>query len=671
MLSFLGSAGVAAALAGASLLVWRGVKAARGGTADLGGPSKLVLAGAIVAMGAMQVALLTDDFSLSYVANHHSSTTPFPFDVATAWAALEGSIVLWGLVLAVFTRIVAVRQTRDPDPLGAAALAVMGGVGIFFFGLMLTVANPFEVCVDALATGCAASSPWPWATVDLPVEGPGPNPLLQNHFLMAIHPPVLYIGYVGLTVPFAFAIGALALGSPGPEWLRRSHRSTLVAWSFLGLGILLGGWWAYEVLSWGGYWAWDPVENASLMPWLVATAFIHSGLVQQRRGMLQAWNFVLVISAFALTILGTFLTRSGTINSVHSFTQSAIGPALLGFLVLVLVGSFTLFSMRSQMAATSPRIETFVSREGTFLVNNLLLSVYALIVLIGTTYPLLLEAFTGDQVGVGEPFFNRLAVPLSYLLLLTIGFGAVTPWRGAASGLLWRRLRGPGVIALGAGIITALTVTRVGWVVLAVALGTWVAAAVVGLLVEQARTREAKTGRPFVTEMRTVIRNDQPFWAGQLSHIGVALVAVGIAFAANLPLHAEVDLQPGQSAQFAGFDLVYQSPFRRTEPNRIVEGARVDVYIDDRLQETLEPSVNFYGESAGIVTPAVMTRAEGDLYLTLRSIDSDSVSLALDTSPMVWLLWLGGITVAAGGFWSLAARRAVRSAAREREQAIV
>jgi cytochrome c-type biogenesis protein CcmF len=227
------------------------------------------------------------------------------------------------------------------------------------------------------------------------------------------------------------------------------------------------------------------------------------------------------------------------------------------------------------------------------------------------------------------------------------------------------------VIALGAGIITALTVTRVGWVVLAVALGTWVAAAVVGLLVEQARTREAKTGRPFVTEMRTVIRNDQPFWAGQLSHIGVALVAVGIAFAANLPLHAEVDLQPGQSAQFAGFDLVYQSPFRRTEPNRIVEGARVGVYIDDRLQETLEPSVNFYGDSAGIVTPAVMTRAEGDLYLTLRSIDSDSVSLALDTSPMVWLLWLGGITVAAGGFWSLAARRAVRSAAREREQAIV
>ena len=357
MLAFLGSAGVIAALIGSILLVVRGIRRARGGEADIRTPGKLVLAGAVISMVAMQVALLTDDFSLAYVANHHSSATPFPFDVATAWAALEGSIILWGLVLAVFTWVV-VRQASDR--LGSAAVAVMAGVGVFFFGLMITVANPFEVCVDALATGCAASSAWPFTAADVPANGPGPNPLLQNHFLMAVHPPVLYIGYVGLTVPFAYAIGALALGVPGPEWLRRSHRSTLVAWSFLTLGITLGGWWAYEVLSWGGYWAWDPVENASLMPWLVATAFIHSGLVQQRRGMLQAWNFVLVISAFALTILGTFLTRSGTINSVHSFTQSAIGPALLGFLVLVLVGSFTLFAMRSHLVASSPRIETFV-----------------------------------------------------------------------------------------------------------------------------------------------------------------------------------------------------------------------------------------------------------------------------------------------------------------------
>jgi cytochrome c-type biogenesis protein CcmF len=618
----------------------------------------LVLAGAIVAMAAMEIALLTDDFSLAYVANHHSSTTPFPFDVATAWAALEGSIILWGLVLAVFTWVVA---RRPADRLGAAALAVMGGVGIFFFALMLTVANPFEVCVDAMATGCAASSAWPLAVVDAPVDGPGPNALLQNHFLMAVHPPVLYIGYVGLTVPFAYGIGALALAVPGPEWLRRSHRGTLVAWSFLTLGILLGGWWAYEVLSWGGYWAWDPVENASLMPWLVATAFIHSGLVQQRRGMLQAWNFVLVISAFALTILGTFLTRSGTINSVHSFTQSAIGPALLGFLVLVLAGSFTLFAMRSHLVASSPRIETFVSREGTFLLNNLLLTVYAFIVLIGTTYPLLLEAFTGTQVGVGEPFFNRLAVPLSFMILLTMGLGPVTPWRGAAPGLLWRRLRGPAIVALATGLVVALTVTRVAWVILAIVLGVWVGAAIVGLLIELAGNRSAKSGRSFYTEAKTVIRNDQPFWAGQVSHIGVALVAVGIAFAANLPLHAEVELAPGESVQFAGYTLTYEAPFRRDEPNRVVQGARVQVSQGDRVITTLEPRANFYDtEMGGIITPAVMSRPGGDLYLTMRNLDAETVQLGLDTSPMIWLVWLGGLVTASGGFWSLAARRRER-----------
>jgi cytochrome c-type biogenesis protein CcmF len=669
MLSLLGSAGVAAALVGSVILVVRGIVLARGGEGDLRAPARLVLAGAIVAMAAMEIALLSDDFSLAYVANHHSSTTPFPFDIATAWAALEGSIILWGLVLAVFTWVVSRRPT---DRLGAAALAVMGGVGIFFFALMLTVANPFEVCVDAMATGCASSSAWPLVAADVPAEGPGPNALLQNHLLMAVHPPVLYIGYVGLTVPFAYGIGALALAVPGPEWLRRSHRATLVAWSFLTLGILLGGWWAYEVLSWGGYWAWDPVENASLMPWLVATAFIHSGLVQQRRGMLQAWNFVLVISAFALTILGTFLTRSGTINSVHSFTQSAIGPALLGFLVLVLAGSFTLFAMRSHLVASSPRIETFVSREGTFLLNNLLLTVYAFIVLIGTTYPLLLEAFTGTQVGVGEPFFNRLAVPLSFMLLLTMGFGPVTPWRGAAPGLLWRRLRGPAIVALATGLVVALTVTRVAWVILAIVFGTWVAAVIFGLLFELAGNRSAKSGRSLYTEAMTVIRNDQPFWAGQVSHIGVALVSVGIAFAANLPLHAEVELAPGESVGFAGYTLTYVAPFRRDEPNRVVQGVRVQVSQGDRVITTLEPRANFYDtEMGGIITPAVMSRPGGDLYLTMRNLDSETVQLGLDTSPMIWLLWLGGLVTAAGGFWSLAARRRERVVTRARVTADV
>ncbi|HJR87972.1 MAG TPA: cytochrome c biogenesis protein CcsA, partial [Acidimicrobiia bacterium] len=418
MFALLGFLGVAVAMGGSMALVGSGVRQARS-EGQPSGPALrrsigAIVGGAIVAFGALEGALVANDFTLEYVANHHARATPFPFNLATGWAALEGSIVLWGLVLAGFIYFAWRRFATAPDRLGAGALAVLGVVAAFFFGLQLTVANPFAVCTDPLSIGCAAASPWPWAAASAPADGPGPNPLLQNHILMAIHPPMLYLGYVGLTVPFAYAISALALGTPGAEWLRRSRRSALVAWSFLTLGITLGAWWAYEVLSWGGYWAWDPVENASFMPWLVATAFLHSSLVQARRGALQSWNFVLVISAFALTILGTFLTRSGTIASVHSFTQSAIGPVLLGFLFLVLVGSFSLFAARSHLVGDAPRLESLLSREGGFLVNNLLLTVYAFVVLTGTLYPILVEATSGARVSVGEPFFNRMAVPLAF-----------------------------------------------------------------------------------------------------------------------------------------------------------------------------------------------------------------------------------------------------------------
>jgi cytochrome c-type biogenesis protein CcmF len=676
-MAILGWLGMLSALVGAVILVIRGARAARTDTwAELGGPTRLLLSGAVVAMAALVLALMTDDFSLVYTANHHSSLTPFPFDIATAWAALEGSIVLWGLVLAGFTWFVFRRYRRSPDSLGAAALAVMGGVAIFFFGLMVTVANPFEVCVQAAEAGCAQSSPWPLAAISAPVDGPGPNPLLQNHFMMAFHPPVLYMGYVGMTVPFAYAIGALALGVPGPEWLRRSHRSTLVAWSFLTMGILLGGWWAYEVLSWGGYWAWDPVENASLMPWLAATAFLHSGIVQQRRGMLQAWNFILVISAFALTILGTFLTRSGTINSVHSFTQSAIGPALLGFLVLVLVGSFTLFSTRSDLVASSPRLESFVSREGTFLVNNLLLSVYAFIVLIGTTYPLILEAFTGTQVGVGEPFFNRLAVPLSFLLLLVMGFGPITPWRSTGRGVIWRRTRTPALVALAAGLVTAILVTRNGWAVLAITLGTFVIGTMTGLAVEQARRRSAKTGAPIQESLRAVLTGDAAFWAGQLSHAGVVLVAIGISFAANLGAHTETQLTPGESTAFAGNTVTYESPFQQSPPGKTIVGARMTVTRGSDYLGVVEPSINLFGsEQSAVSTPDVLHRPEGDLYFTLRDFpdpDNDgAVVVTIDTSPMIWVLWLGGLVAVTGGLFAIKARRRERHAVEDRQTANV
>ena len=665
MLAIVGVVAVLTAFAGAAWLAVSGAgkaTALRRGedtTTDLRRPALLVLGGAITAMVVIEAALLFDDFSLLYVADNHARATPFPFNAATAWAALEGSIVLWGLVLAAFTWLIWRDHDRHGDALSAGALAVMGGVGVFFFGLMLTVSNPFQVCVEAAANGCLSSSPFPWSAVQAPADGPGPNPLLQNHILMAIHPPILYVGYVGLTAPFSYAIAALALGLPGPEWLRRTRRWTMVAWSFLTVGILFGGWWAYEVLSWGGYWAWDPVENASLMPWLVATAFIHSSLVQQRRGMLQAWNVVLVISAFALTILGTFLTRSGTITSVHSFTQSAIGPVLLGFLVVVVAGSFALFATRSHLVASAPRLDSFASREGTFLANNLLLTVFALVVLVGTIYPLVLEAFSGTQVGVGEPFFNTLAVPLSFALLLLMGIGPVTPWRRASPALVWRRVRGPLILALMVGVAAALLASRVGWVVLAVVASSFVAAVIVRHLLELAGRRAGATGRSTWSEAGRVIRSDQGFWSGQLSHLGVALVALGLAFSANLSTHATVDLVPGDTFEFAGYDITYRAPFSRTEPGKRVVGANLDVGAEGAHLAELSPTANYFGDDrGGITSPAVMTRLGGDLYLTLIRVDPGGIRLQADTSPLIWLLWVGGLVTAAGGFWSVGARRA-------------
>jgi cytochrome c-type biogenesis protein CcmF len=661
MFALLGSLGVIAGLIGSAWLVVSAIGAARHPERDrapVRSSVRLMLGGAVMAMLALEAALLFNDFSLEYVANHHARATPFPFNVATGWAALEGSIVLWGLVLGAYAWFLFRSYWTKPDPLAAGALAVIGVIGLFFFGLQATVANPFQVCVEAAANGCLTASPFPWAPAHAPPDGPGPNPLLQNHILMAIHPPLLYLGYVGLSIPFAFAISALAQRLRGNEWLKRSRRSTLVAWTFLTLGILFGGWWAYEVLSWGGYWAWDPVENASFMPWLVATAFLHSALVQIKRGALQAWNFVLVIAAFSLTILGTFLTRSGTIASVHSFTQSAIGPVLLGFLFLVLAGSFSLLASRSHLVADSPRLTSLLSREGGFLLNNLLLTVYAFVVVIGTLYPILVEALSGDRVSVGEPFFNRLAVPLSFGLLLAMGVGPLTPWKEADPRLLADRLRLPLQLGLLAGVVTVLTTSRLGYVVLAVVLGVFVVAAIISLLIDRSRRAARARGSKVLQEVRRQLQTEPAFWAGQLSHCGVALVAIGMALAANLGLQAEVSLAPGESTRFAGYELNYRSPFLFTEPHRRVEGATIEVFRQNQLVTELTPRANFFGDdTSGITTPAIHSSLAGDLYLTLIDINPGGIVLRLNTSPGIWLLWAGGLVTASGGVWSLRSRR--------------
>ncbi len=622
-----------------------------------------LVAGAVIAMLALEMALLNDDFTLEYVANNHAAATPLLFTIASAWASLEGSIVLWGLVLAAFTLIV-FRQLGSEDVVGIGALGVMGIIALFFFGLMLTVANPFRVCVEAAAIGCLDASNVPWAGAVAPAAGRGINPLLQNHILMAVHPPVLYVGYVGLSVPFAFAMSSLLSLREGAEWLERTRRATLVAWSFLTAGILLGAWWSYEVLGWGGYWAWDPVENASFMPWLVATAFIHSSVVQTKRGVLSSWNYVLVIAAFSLTILGTFLTRSGVVASVHSFTQSPVGPAILGFLVVVLVGSFVVYATRAHLVASAPRLDSLASREGVFLANNLLLTVFAFVVLSGTLSPLIVEAFQGSLVSVGQPFFDRWAIPLSFGLLVAMGIGPVTPYRVARPDVVWQRIRTPLRVSLAAGAVWVLFGRRIGWVIMAIVAGTFVVAVIVRHLITQARAAAAKKGTPSGSEAVRLVKADPGYWGGQLSHVGVAILAVGIAMSANLVVRDAVTMQPGDRIEFSGFELEYSKPFVRQEPNRTAIGAEIDVYRDGGRVTTLEPRLNQYESfQQAIQTPAVYSTLRGDLYLSLTRIDDEGLAMDMWDYPLQWMIWAGGLLTAAGAGLSLLA---VRVRARDR-----
>ena len=407
----------------------------------------------------MQRALITRDFSLAYIQQVGSATTPRLYNVAAMWSALEGSILLWLLILGGFTAAVGWKfRKRTADPLVAWALVVMFVVMAFFALVSFGPADPVRR-----------------RRVRAGTSDPGPNPLLQNHVLVLFHPPILYLGYVGMTVPFAFAIAALITGRVGEGWLLETRRWALFAWAFLTIGILLGGWWSYAVLGWSGVWAWDPVENASLLPWLTATAYIHSVLVQERRGMLRVWNLSLLVATFALTILGTFLTRSGVLSSVHAFGDGPVGAYLLGFFGVVVVTSLALIGWRGDRLRSPGTIDSPLSREAAFLANNVLFAVFAFVVLLGTLFPLLVEVLQDRQINVGAPYFDRLTMPLGLALLFLMAVAPVLPWRKASGELLAERLFWPavcGVVALGVAVAVGAT----GWAPLvAFGLGGWAA----------------------------------------------------------------------------------------------------------------------------------------------------------------------------------------------------
>ena len=409
--------------------------------------------GCVLAVAAMEIALLSDNFSLAYVARNSTIATPLIYKIATLWGALEGSILLWVLVLCGYVAAAAWRfRARTDEPTVAWALAVMLGVCIFFFALLAGPANPFATLADP------------------PADGGGLNPLLRNHPLMAIHPVMLYLGYVGFTVPFGFAVAALITGQFDSRWLADTRRWTLVAWGSLGAGILLGAWWSYEVLGWGGYWAWDPVENASLLPWLTATAFVHSLITQQRRQMLRVWNLSLLIVTFALTIFGTFLTRSGVLESVHEFSESSLGPILLGFFAVIVVTGVGLVAWRGEALRNPASLGSIWSREGSFLGNNLLFAVAAFVVMLGTVFPLLAEAVSDERLAVGRPYFDRMLAPIGIALLGLMALSPALNWRDTPAELRSKRLLWPAatgalamVLSVWAGAHGLWQVLALGW----------------------------------------------------------------------------------------------------------------------------------------------------------------------------------------------------------------
>jgi cytochrome c-type biogenesis protein CcmF len=587
--------------------------------------SWIVLGGAVVAVVAMERALITRDFTVEFVAMNGSSRTPALFNVATLWAALEGSIILWALVLAGYIVAVAFKfRDRLRDPLVGWALLTMFAVAVFFFGLMLP--------------GVGAADPFTSFDPPAGYDGPGPNPLLQNHVLMAFHPPMLYLGYVGFTVPFAFAIAALATGRVGEGWLIETRRWTLFAWGFLTVGIILGAWWSYEVLGWGGYWGWDPVENASLLPWITGTAYLHSVMVQERRGMLRVWNLSLLCATFALTILGTFLTRSGVLESVHAFTESGIGPLLLGFFLVVVLVTLTLVGWRGDRLRAPGRIDSPLSREAGFLANNVVFALFAFVVLLGTTFPLFVEAVNDEQLSVGRPFFDVFGQAAAVLLLFLMAVAPVLPWRKTTMSTLAQRLFWPAWVGTASVVIAVLAGARGFTPVLAFGLAGFAAGSALRQLVLATR-RQGWRG--------LVGRAN----GGMVVHLGVVVLAVGVAASGTYATQRDVRLEEGQSAAVAGHTVRYLGATSEELDEKTVVGARVEVDGGP----VYEPRLNIFTASAEqssgqpIQTPSVRTGPIDDVYLVLLSAPSgDSVSLRVIVQPLVAWLWAGGVLMAVG-----------------------
>ncbi len=593
---------------------------------------------AAVAAAVLLIALARHDFSFTYVADHTSRKLPTLYTLSAFWGGQEGSLLLWLFVLlgyaaaAVYFNRVAAREVI------AWVVPTLGLVASFFALLLVSVASPFD-------------------TQAAPADGAGLNPSLQNPY-MVIHPPMLYLGYVGLTVPFAFAMGALLSGRTDERWIVATRRWTLMAWTFLGVGQLLGAHWAYVEVGWGGYYAWDPVENAALMPWLAATAFLHSVMVQEKKGMLKVWNMLLVVLAFCLSLFGTFLTRSGIVNSIHSFTQSSIGPWFLGFICLITAGSLGLVFYRLPLLRAKTKLESIISREATFLYNNLLLVALCLTILWGVMYPIITDAIRGESVTVGRPYYDFFLRIFGLPLLLLMGIGPLIAWRRASWSSVRRILGIPALVAVVVGaILVALGAGSSLPGLIAYSFCAFVIASILLEFVRGTIARRAVAGGGYGAAFFDLVARNRRRYGGYVVHAAIVFLAIGIAGTGAYGTTYETGaraLKPGDSVKVAGDTYVFRQLTSRSDAGNHSElRACFDVYSGPSFLNRQCPGKNFYfreqqSSSEMAISTNWLTGEDRDMILGGTTATGNGVFVKIIVQPLINLIWLAGFVFVIG-----------------------
>lgn len=586
----------------------------------------------ILAAGMLLHALVTSNFGLEYVAQYTSSTLPIQYKITALWGGQAGSMLFWVLILSVFTVVALIQNQHKNRPLMPYVLSILMGTSLFFLVMLLFAANPFRVLSPS------------------PLEGQGLNPILQNYW-MASHPPSLYTGYIGLSVPYAFAMGALMSRRLDITWIKAIRKWTLFAWLFLTLGILQGSYWAYIELGWGGYWAWDPVENASLMPWLAATAFLHSVMVQEKKGMLKTWNMVLVIIAFTLSIFGTFLTRSGVVSSVHSFAQSPIGMYFVVFLSLQISLSVYLLVSRKKELEPETRLESFISRESSFLFNNIFFLVICLAVLCGTTFPILSEWVTGSKVTVSAPFFNKVVMPFAIGLVLLTGVCPLIAWRKAGLTNLRRNFLIPGSLAVLTVIVLAFFGVRNWLALLFFFSSVFLLGTVYFEFSKGAQARTMMIRESTLTALYRMTMRNRRRYGGFIIHAGVAVLFAGIAASSFYQLEKDVTVAQNGTFTARSYEVRFLGLNFHQDAHKEVMAARLNVFKNGKPVGTMVPERHFYKSSDQPTTEvALRTFWNEDLYIILAAWDDKgTATFKIYVNPLINWIWRGGLIMFLGG----------------------